>query len=507
VYASRARLRRLPGAIALTLALCAGAAAVVPAGAAADYATGFALGTSAYEYGVPLLDTERIFRSGTSATVCNPVTGHGPLNRFCSIRRLATAAERTVNAPNNDTLYTVAFLDLSRQPQVLHAPAIRHRFWEFELVDPWTNNFFNMTSATQRMGRGDFGVTGGGDWAVAGPGFHDRVPRGVQLVRSRYDRVWVIGRTYVRGRTDLAAVHRIQDRYAITPLSRFATAYTPPRPKRIDRIGIDATIPGTQPGEDPLAFYAALGREMVQFPAPADDRPELARLRTIGVGPGLDPAHDRNLSADTLRGMRDAVTKGHATVLSAVLALYVKEFSAHDGYLIGDLGDWGTDYELRAIGDALGVGGQRASIATYPLALLDNTLASLTGSTRYVIHIPARDLPIPARAFWSLTLYDTNSYFVPNPLNRYVINNLTHLHRNPDGSIDLYVQHDRPSQPQQVANWLPAPAPGIGFRLIWRLYDLGPAVFGVLDGKGWQPPPVQRCDATGHAADGTACAA
>ena len=118
---------------------------------------------------MPLLDTERIFKSSTSATVCDPVTGHGPVNRFCSIRNLASAGERTVNGPNNDTLYSVAWLDLSKQPMVLHAPPIKHRFWEFELVDPWTNDFFNITSAHLKMGAGHFNVTGGGNWAVVGP--------------------------------------------------------------------------------------------------------------------------------------------------------------------------------------------------------------------------------------------------------------------------------------------------------------------------------------------------
>ena len=74
------------------------------------------------------------------------------------------------------------------------------------------------------------------------------------------------------------------------------------------------------------------------------------------------------------------------------------------------------------------------------------------------------------------------------------------------GWVDIYVQHNKPSKPTQASNWLPAPAPGLGFRLVWRLYDLEHAVFGVLDGSGWQPPPVQPCDTTGHTPNGTACA-
>ena len=212
-----------------------------------------------------------------------------------------------MNAPNNDTPYSLAWLDLSKQPQVLHAPPIKNRFWTFELVDPWTNNFFNITSAHLKMGAGDFNVTRGGNWAVVGPHFKGKLPHGVIRVDSAYNRVWVVGRTYLRGPQDLRNLHRIQSEYSITPLSKFGTAYKPARPRKIITKSTDATIPGTQPGQDPLAFYAALGKEMPKFPAPAADRPLLAQLKTVGIGPGLDPAK-AHLSTDTLRGLRDAVS-------------------------------------------------------------------------------------------------------------------------------------------------------------------------------------------------------
>ena len=114
------RLARLAACVALACAALVATAAVASADPASDYDTGLALGTQAYQYGVPLLDTDRIFTSSTSVTVCDHVTGHGPVNQFCSIRNLATADQRTVNAPNNDTPYSLAWLDLSKQP---HGPA------------------------------------------------------------------------------------------------------------------------------------------------------------------------------------------------------------------------------------------------------------------------------------------------------------------------------------------------------------------------------------------------
>jgi hypothetical protein len=498
------RLRPLLTACtALAVAVLAAGTAV--ASPSSDYNHGLALGTEAYQYGVPLLDTQRVFASTTNVRVCNPITGHGPVNQFCNVRNLVTALERTVNAPNNDTLYSIAWLDLSKQPRVLHAPPIKNRFWEFELLDPWTNNFYNITSAHLKLGAGDFGVTGGGNWAVVGPSFKGKLPKGVIRVESKYSRVWIIGRTYTRGPSDLAAVHQIQNGYSIVPLSSFGKPHVPPPAKPTGGSGA-ATIPGTLPGENPLDFYAALGKEMLQFPAPAADQPLLAQLRAIDVGPGLDPEHDATLSTALRNGMDAAVRQGQSKVLSAFLALYLKEFAKHNGYFIRDLGDWGTDYLARAIGDRIGLGGQRASIATYPFALFDDTKALLTGSKRYVLHIARGDLP-PVKAFWSLTMYNDNSFFVVNPLRRYLINSLSQLHANSDGSIDIYIQHNSPTNPKQVGNWLPAPAAGAGFRLILRLYDLGNATEGVLDGSGWQPPAIQPCNsATNVGSLGTACA-
>jgi hypothetical protein len=499
-------LRRLALTTALISAAALAPAAVASANATPAYTNALALGTQAYEYGVPLLDTNRVFTTSTADTVCNHVTGRGPVNQFCSIRKLATAAETTVNAPNNDTPYSQAWLDLSKQPMVIHAPAIKNRFWEFELVDPWTNNFYNITSATRPMGAGSWGVTHGGNWAVVGPNFTGKLPKGVIRVNSPYSRVWIIGRTYVRSTADLRNVHTIQNEYSITPLSKFGTSWKPAQPKRRISNAPPTTIPGTQPGEDPIQFFVALDKQMKLFPPPARDKPLLAKLRPLGIGAGLNPL-TAGLSADQLAGLRAAVAGGPNAVTGELVKAYKANAPQHNGYFVHDLGNWGTNYVLRAIGDKVGLGGQRAGIATYPFAILDSTGAVLTGSKDYVLHIPASSWPIPVHAFWSLTMYNSESFFVANPLNRYVVNDLSHLHKNSDGSIDIYVQNAKPSNPAQVSNWLPAPAAGETFRLIWRLYDLRSATPGVLNGTGWKPPAIQPCDSTTHVGPlGTACA-
>ncbi len=499
------RLFRITSTIAASLALLGAAGATTAsADATSDYNTGYTLGHQAYEYGLPLLDTARVFKTTTSVNVSDG-SGDGPVNQFNSFAKLVVPSpdQKTVVAPNEDTLYSIAWLDLSHQPQVIHVPVIKDRFYVIPLYTPYTENFYNITSdTTGPKGGGDYGVTRGGDYAVVPPGFHGRLPSGVKRIRSPYTRVWIIGRTLIRGKSDTKAVNKIQAGYTITPLSKFGTNYKPVSPKHPKRTLALATIPGTQPGQDPIAFYAALGRELTRFAPPAADGPLLHQLTAIGVGPGLDPAKDSSLSADTLRGMRDAVTKGPANLKTEVTQLYVQSALKHNGYLVLGTGTYGTDYQLRAIVDNIGLGALRADVAIYPLAQTDMTLQALSGAKAYVLHMPAGALP-PVKGFWSLTMYDPNGFFVPNPLGRYVINDRSNLHHNADGSIDLYLQQAKPSNPAQLQNWLPAPAGN--FRVIWRLYDPGSAKEGILDGSGWQAPKIQPCT-NGSGPLGTACA-
>ena len=167
--------------------------------------------------------------------------------------------------------------------------------------------------------------------------------------------------------------------------------------------------------------------------------------------------------------MKDAVAGGSDSVLKDLTATYVQGFAAHNGYLVLPTGSYGTDYDLRAMVTQIGLGALKPEEAMYPLAQVDKNLQKLTGSKDYVLHIPAGELP-PVGAFWSLTLYDSDGFLVPNPIDRFVINDRTDLAKNADGSIDIYIQDTEPTNAKQAQNWLPSPD-GANFRLIWRLYQ------------------------------------
>jgi hypothetical protein len=146
----------------------------------------------------------------------------------------------------------------------------------------------------------------------------------------------------------------------------------------------------------------------------------------------------------------------------------------------------------------------------YPLTQLDRDRAPLTGGKRYVAHFPAKMAHPPVKFFWSMTLYDLDGFFIPNAIDRYLVNDRSHLKYNADGSLDIYIQPDAPKNAAHKRNWLPAPGANAAtptFRLILRLYGLSAAgIKGVVDGSGWQGPTVRPCLDSGKTADGVACA-
>ena len=459
----------------------------------AAYQRAYDLGVQAYVYGYPLLDTNRVFRTATSVNVPDG-NGGGLVNQFSHIRRLTNPADKTVVAPNHDTLYSIAWLNLVPQPVVVHMPVVKHRFIVLELLDPYTTNFANIGA----VGRPP------GNYAVVPPGWHGHLPTGVHLLRSPYTRVWIIGRTYIRNAADTPNVVRVQNELSITPLSRWGQHWSLPRPRHPRRISIKYTVPGTQTGDDPMAFFNALGDQLRAFPPPAADRPLLAQLATVGVGPGLHPGSNPALAAATRQGLRAAVAAGASQVKRDIQLQFLATAPKHDGWMVASTGRYGTNYETRAIVDAIGLGAPLPNLAIYPFTITDFNLHPLTGAQRYVAHIQARDLPFPVGAFWSLTMYDSSGYFVPNPAKVYLINNRSSVHDNADGSLDIYIQPTAPSTAQQRRNWLPSPA-GRTFRLIMRLY-LPTNVAGILSGAGWHPPKILPCLASGKTADGVSCA-
>jgi hypothetical protein len=460
-------------AIASTVAAGATpASAVTPRGV--PEATADQLGVQAYKYGIPLLESELQAARQTSVTVPDTLSD-APVNELGSARQLATAAHQPIVQPNNDTLYTMGHLQLAHTALVLHVPRVTGgRYYSFEFLDPYTNVFHYVGTRTTGDGPGTFLITG--------PRWHGTVPAGTRRIRSSYDEVWLVGRTYVSGPSDLPAVHRIQDQYRLIPLAAFqrsGLSWRAPTPSRI------VTRPRTVSLAKGLRFFDALGTALERNPPPARDRPLLRKLAMIGVGPGLHPSSE-HLTGPVLAGLAAAARNGASDVAALRTAIATKSVVAHHGWFVPPMinGAYGTNYAYRAVVALNGLAANRPAEALYIIGVASPN-GLLTGAHRYVIHFGAGQLP-PARYFWSLTMYDGGFHLIANPLDRYELGSRTAgLRRNADGSLDLYIQHAAPAGHR--SNWLPAPASGT-FEVTLRLY--GPRA-SALSGRYTYPPITQ----------------
>jgi hypothetical protein len=453
---------KLRAGLALAAALTAWAAPAAHAQVTPDQAE--QLGREAYRYGIPLLEFLRIRREMTSVNA-DDGRGNAPVNALANARAFARPSDRTVVAPNHDTLYSLAQLDLGKGPIVLGHPDMGRRYFDFEFVDPYTNviGYVGTRTTGTRAGRFQIAWTGR-------PG--RRLP-GVPVIRSRYRRVWMIGRTLA---TDAAA----DQRRARAKMRRYRLSPAPPPRSR--RPGKPRKHPLPTDG---LALMAALGRALAENPPPQRDRPLLERLRQVGVGPGLSPA-DEGVPADVLEALDRGVEAEAAELLDRTRIDVLRQALGNGGWLTlsSRIGRYGTDYLLRAQLALLGIGANTPAESVYPTALADSTGALLTGANGYRLVFRRGQLP-PVRGFWSITMYDSDGFLVPNAARRYSLGP-THppLVRRGDGSIVVAIQRARPAE--QDVNWLPAPA--AGFRLSMRLYWPKPVV---LRGD-WQPPPLER---------------
>lgn len=430
------------------------------------------LGAQAYDYGFPLLDMLRIRREMTSVP-CPDGQGNAPLNHLANASEFAGPDDRTVVAPNTDTLYSLAQLDLRRGPIVLRHPDMGKRFLDFELVDPYTNVIGYVGTRTTGSDRGRFAI----QWnsAKANP---SRLGRGVEVIESKYRRVWLIGRTLAGDDADQAKAYGLMKRYRLTRLDG-----------RKLRLPAGCHRGKGEPREYPLpstgpAIVAALNRALDRNPPPHRDDPFLAELRPLGVGPG--PLPEIGVPPDVLdafyAGIEDEVT---ALPIETKLDFVRKSIDAK-GWIKANsnIGRFGTDYAYRAQIAVVGIGANTEQEAIYPGALADSDGALLDGVNDYRMVFPAAQMP-PARYFWSLTMYDREGFLVPNSAERYSLGpSHPPLVKRPGGSIVVAIGHDPPTE--TGVNWLPAPAGG--FRLNMRLY--GPRQRAL--NWSWRPPPIVK---------------
>ena len=402
------------------LLAAAGALGLAP-GFASRAAEGDAtVARDAYLYALPLIEM------ATTRARLLKVPG-AAVNRLNHTRALADHTARWVTTPNNDTLYSPAFLDLTKGPVTLTIPAMGKRYYSVAVMDMFTNN--NVVLGTRTVG-GE-----GGTFTLVGPGHASTGPNPTRIATPH---AWLLVRILTDGGTDLEAAHAAQDGFKLTgPAGGPVAAYA----------GRDAK---------PADYFAAARALLASDPAPSTDVRMLRRTAAfLGAGP-----FDAAAAADGVEQARTITisAKGRQT------------FTGGWSYPRPNLGDYGQDYLYRAIVALQGLGALPVAEAMYMKAAGDDGAGLFAGDGLYRLTMPAQ---LPLDGFWSLSMYEATAdgqyFFTDNPFKRYVIGDRTAgLNRNADGTLDIWIGRADPGG-DRSANWLPAPKAG-PFALYLRAY-------------------------------------
>jgi len=407
--------------------------------------------------------------------VAAPEGTHAPMGQLVRMRTYPDANFKTVTAPNADTLYTTAWIDVSREPWVFSIPEMGDRYFLMPMLDGWTNVF----QVPGKRTTGDKAQA----YAITGPGWSGTLPAGVSELKSPTGLVWILGRIYCTGTPeDYAKVHAVQDKVSLVPLSSYGKPYTP-LPGEVDaNLDMKTAVRDQVDALSVNDYFNYLAKLMKTNPPAAADGPMLTRMAAIGLVPGKD------FDPGKLGTFDQEVIKTVPKLAQVKIMEYFKKAGEPvNGWMFTTkTGIYGTDYLQRALVTAIGLGANRPQDAVYPTGEKASDGDKFEGaSKKYVMHFDKGQMP-PVKGFWSLTMYDEKYFFVANPLNRYTLSQRNKLTTNPDGSVDLYLQADSPGKAKE-ANWLPAP--NGQFIPMLRLYWPEETPPSIIDGT-WKPPSI-----------------
>jgi len=433
------------------------------------------IATNAYIYAYPLNIMEMTRRVATNVSGLAEF-GKGPMNQFANVPAFPDAKFTDVVRPNADTLYSILWFDVSKEPLLVHIPDSGGRYYLLPILDMWTEVFASPGARTTGTGAQEF--------AIVGPNWRGQLPAGIDVVRSPTAIGWIIGRTQTNGKADYDAVRKFQAGLSATPLSQWGKPYQPPQ-GTINPDWDSKTAPVVQVEKLSPAAYFSLFTELTKLNPPhPNDYPILDQMRRMGIEPGKPFALDKAPPA-----IQRALTEARPAAMKKIGEAFRTSGVANAGWRtnMSGIGTYGADYYHRAAVAYAGLGANTIEDAVYPTALTDTDGKPFSSDNRYVLHFNKDQVP-PVHGFWSLTMYNDKQFFAANPIDRYAIGDRDKLAFNPDGSLDLYIQRESPGKDKE-SNWLPAPASGpftMNLRLYWPKAQ-------VLDGT-WTPPGIRRAN-------------
>jgi hypothetical protein len=432
------------------------------------------IAAAAYVFGYSLVVAD-VVKDVQTAVPAPSGNGRAPINEITTSNITSTPQTMTINLPTVDLLYTSAWLNLTKEPMVLTVPEANGRFYVAELIDGWQNAFAGPGPRTTGNGSGNF--------AIVGLGWNGTLPSNVTKLQSPTNTVLIAARVQQDGPADLPSAVAFEDGFKLTPLSAWGTNYTPPTNVSVNPNVNTTADPFQQVANmTPATFFNRMATLMQGNPPNSADKPVTDQIARIGIVPGK-PFDWDNMNATTKNAITQGLQDGVAQVYAASVNL-PGEVENNGWTASVNVGTYGTNYTLRAGTARAGSFANLPQDGLYMYSTANATGAPYIGASDYVLHFAKNQLP-PVNAFWSLTMYNTEYFLIANTINRYAISpHLGNLTYNPDGSLDIYIQHASPG-PDKESNWLPAPSSP--FYLAMRLYWPQESA---LNGS-WVPPAVQ----------------
>ena len=449
----------------------------------AEEALEIAIEAYVYAYPLVLMDAARAASTNTAAP--DGMRACAPMNEFAHAPAFPDARFAGGARPNVDTLSSSLWFDVSEEPLIVSVPDSRGRYYVMPMLDLWTDVFASPGKRTTG--------TGPQRYAIVGPHWTGPIPDGIDVVHAPTSLGWIMARTQADGPSDYDGVCAFQAGLRALPLSAFGRVYTPadvsvdPLPSPI--APISTTTPVNRVARmDGATLFARFAELTADNPPHANDHAQLHRMKRLGIVPGVPFVRER-LSDNTRVALDRAIPfaqrkiRDHASRAARIVNGWVMMSSP--------IGTYGTDFLKRALVAFLELGTPTVEDVISPTAFTLADGSPFDSEAKYELRIPHTGFP-PARAGWSLTLYDDRQLFADNPIGRYAIGDRDPLYFDSDGSLMLYIQRDSPGR-RMESNWLPTPRHG-AFTLTLRLYWPEPAAF---DGT-WAPPLVKRVSSDHH---------
>jgi hypothetical protein len=431
----------------------------------------------AYVWGWPMvnLQSRRLMYSKLPMKGMLGPTPVAPLNELAMLTDYIDPAIRIVAHPNQDVVYGFGILALDQEPVVLQVPDFGERFWMYELADQRTDSFAKVAKI--------YG-TAPGFYLVVGPNWQGKKPAGIRaILRSPTNTGVVIPRVFMADNAaDRVAIQPLLNQIMMYPLSRFKGQMQQVDWKHLPALPVPSSNEKDSGAEipwvNPDTFFSQLNQVLQEVPPLKGEEALYGQFKALLMAAQSNP--------DVASTLIQAAQQSEQEVVDPLFFLnHVGVEISHHWTRPFNNADFGTDYLTRLAVAKSNIFTNHYQESNYLYQYKDESGTRLNGRHGYTLTFPKGMTP-PVTGFWSLTMYNAQHFFTPNEINRYSVGTKnTDLKYNQDGSLTIYIQHEKPDDSKQL-NWLPAPEGD--FAMTIRAYGPKPE----LVSGSWSPPAVLK---------------